>query len=221
MKGTKMKGIIFDVDGVLVDVRDSYRKTIIETANYFTGAEFTLADTQRIKDRGGFNNDWDVTYALVEEAGGSIGDKEQIKAKFQELYSTNKQGEKLLVDPALLARLNQKLGIVTGRPRDEAMEVLGKFEIAPYFDTILTLGDLNGNPNRPDPYILNKCKTLIGIGFGFFCGDTVDDMRAGKAAGLVPIGITSSGVSGETLRAAGARSVLASINQLEELLWAL
>jgi len=212
-----MKGLIFDIDGVLVDVRESYRKTIIETAGYFTGTKFTLADTQKVKDRGGFNNDWDVTYALVEEGGGVLN-KEVIKAKFQELYSINKQNEKLLVDKELLARLKQKIGIATGRPRVEALEVLDKFGITPYFDTILALEDLDGNKDRPDPYILNRCKELLEIDYGFFCGDTVDDMKAGKAAGLTTIGITSSGIDGETLRKAGADCIFDSINQLEEIL---
>lgn len=66
--------IIWDIDGVLVDVRNSYRKAIIETVQYyFTGLIgldlekklITFRDTQRFKLAGRFNDDWKVTYASV------------------------------------------------------------------------------------------------------------------------------------------------------------
>jgi len=66
--------LIWDVDGVLIYVRESYRKTIVETVQYYfselIGLEFgehlmTIADTQKFKLVEGFNDDWRVTYACV------------------------------------------------------------------------------------------------------------------------------------------------------------
>ena len=42
--------IVFDMDGVLVDVTDSYRSAIIASVKEICGAEITQADIQRNQD---------------------------------------------------------------------------------------------------------------------------------------------------------------------------
>ena len=69
-----VSGIVFDCDGVLIDIAESYGMAVAETASYiveaFTGVKLpgNLIDQDVIfafKRTGGFNNDWDLTYALV------------------------------------------------------------------------------------------------------------------------------------------------------------
>jgi len=65
------KLIVFDMDGVLIDVSGSYRETVRKAARlFFTGAKgyeslpdplFPLADLASLKQTGGLNNDWDLT----------------------------------------------------------------------------------------------------------------------------------------------------------------
>ncbi len=50
--------IIFDMDGVLVDVTDSYRAAIQCTVANFTGQQVTNETIQEYKNKGGFNDDW-------------------------------------------------------------------------------------------------------------------------------------------------------------------
>ncbi len=57
--------VVLDVDGVLVDVADSYRRAIVEAVECVHGETIDRADVQLFKDAGGFNNDWDVTYAAA------------------------------------------------------------------------------------------------------------------------------------------------------------
>lgn len=57
--------VILDVDGVLVDVADSYRRAIVESIEYVYGDTIDKADIQLFKDAGGFNNDWELTYAAA------------------------------------------------------------------------------------------------------------------------------------------------------------
>ncbi|MBP1987749.1 TIGR01548 family HAD-type hydrolase [Halolamina salifodinae] len=66
--------VVLDVDGVLVDVADSYRRAIIETVERRHGGTIERATIQRFKDAGGFNNDWELTdaaalFVLAREAG--------------------------------------------------------------------------------------------------------------------------------------------------------
>ena len=72
--------VVFDVDGVLVDVADSYRRAVIESVDRVHGDTLSSDDVQRFKNAGGFNNDWTVTYAVAlyvlagrEGLGRSVG----------------------------------------------------------------------------------------------------------------------------------------------------
>ena len=57
--------VVLDVDGVLVDVADSYRRAIVESLDSVHGATIDRADVQQFKDAGGFNNDWELTDAAA------------------------------------------------------------------------------------------------------------------------------------------------------------
>jgi HAD superfamily phosphatase len=57
--------IILDIDGVLVDVDDSYRRAIVESIDHVYGDTIEKSDIQAFKNAGGFNNDWELTYAAA------------------------------------------------------------------------------------------------------------------------------------------------------------
>lgn len=65
--------ILFDIDGVLVDIRKSYNAAIKETVEYvlkfITGNSFRALVTDQIilkfRQSGGFNNDIDTSYAII------------------------------------------------------------------------------------------------------------------------------------------------------------
>jgi phosphoglycolate phosphatase-like HAD superfamily hydrolase len=67
--------IVFDMDGVLIDVSKSYRETSRQTArNFFSGANgwdalpdplFSLTELAAVKQTGGLNNDWDLTCQVI------------------------------------------------------------------------------------------------------------------------------------------------------------
>jgi len=67
--------IVFDMDGVIIDVSRSYRDTARQTARlFFKGAHsredlpdplFQLSDLARVKQSGGLNNDWDLTCLII------------------------------------------------------------------------------------------------------------------------------------------------------------
>jgi phosphoglycolate phosphatase-like HAD superfamily hydrolase len=67
--------IVFDMDGVLIDVSQSYRDTVRQTAALFLqpaiGAKklpqplFELEDLAAVKQSGGLNNDWDLTHRVL------------------------------------------------------------------------------------------------------------------------------------------------------------
>ncbi|UVE51568.1 TIGR01548 family HAD-type hydrolase [Haloferax larsenii] len=57
--------VVLDIDGVLVDVADSYRRAIVESVDRLYGDTISREAVQLFKDAGGFNNDWELTYAAA------------------------------------------------------------------------------------------------------------------------------------------------------------
>jgi phosphoglycolate phosphatase-like HAD superfamily hydrolase len=70
----EVNAAIFDCDGVLIDVRESYNRAISETVSYIfeelTGFPLPKNIVSKeiiylFKKSGGFNNDWDLAYAIL------------------------------------------------------------------------------------------------------------------------------------------------------------
>jgi len=57
--------VVLDIDGVLVDVADSYRRAVVDSVQQVYGETLDRAAIQPFKDAGGFNNDWLVTDAIA------------------------------------------------------------------------------------------------------------------------------------------------------------
>ncbi len=70
---TKIDTVVFDVDGVLIDVTESFSLAVVETVQYILTHRFgwanpppiTLDDIEAFRAAGGFNNDWDLSYAAL------------------------------------------------------------------------------------------------------------------------------------------------------------
>ncbi len=57
--------VVLDIDGVVVDVENSYRRAILESVETVFGDTIEKTDVQAFKDAGGFNNDWELTDAAA------------------------------------------------------------------------------------------------------------------------------------------------------------
>ena len=219
--------LVFDMDGVLVDVTDSYRQTIIETVKRFTGAELSNQEIQAAKNRGGANNDWDLTLELVRERGASPTRQEVVQI-FQQIYLGNHNDgliarEKWLPRGQLLERLSRRfrLALFTGREHWEALFTLSKFAPEVVFDPVVGMEDVE--QEKPDPEGLLKIVEKIKPMEVFYLGDTTDDSRAARAAQVPFIGVVgpenSLGADLERLfRQEGARAVISDVNELERVL---
>lgn len=220
------QAILFDVDGVLADVSNSYRQCIIETAASF-GVTISAGDITEVKRQGDANNDWVVTRRILAHHGVDA-DLEEVTRRFEELYQGTQDNpglrrtEGLLCPPTWLKELSERLplGIVTGRPRKDAVRFLMEQGIAEYFDAVVCMED---GPLKPDPAPVLQAMVRMNIERAWFIGDTPDDARAGRRAGVVSLGVVAPGDDEDdgivdALIAAGAGRVLTTLEHLEELL---
>ncbi|MEC7985599.1 MAG: TIGR01548 family HAD-type hydrolase [Myxococcota bacterium] len=209
------QALIFDMDGVLADVARSYRAAIVRTARHF-GAEIAASDIERIKSNGDANNDWVVTWRLLAEQDIAVS-LESVTDVFEQLYQGigTKEGlykkERFIGNAEVLAHLGQryKLGIVTGRPRQDAERFLRDFGLIDRFETVICMEDA---PCKPSPKPVYRALEAMGVDRAWMLGDTPDDMVAAREAGVLPIGVVPPGVTAEplgtTLLQSGASIVL-------------
>lgn len=216
--------LIFDMDGVLVDVSKSYRTTIKKTYEYFSnGKTVDDSDISKAKNLGGLNNDWDLTEYLLKKYGINVN-KNKIIDVFEKIYFDNGNGlinnEKFLFDKNLIERLAKlyNLAIFTGRPKEEALFTLKKEEVEKYFYPIITMDDLPSDRQKPDTLGIETIKRQLSSKDIYYFGDTKDDILCGNNANVNAVGVLPPQNQTEDLKEQllrnGAKAVLTSINEI-------
>jgi len=185
--------LIFDMDGVLVDVTASYRETIARTVEHFTGRQIAHHQIQQYKNQGGWNDDWKLSHHIVTLAGVDVP-FEEVKRHFQSIFHGNGSDglmlrEQWVARPGLLENLNQnfRFALFTGRPRWEAELTLQRFAPHLVFDPIIGMDEIVNHKPAPDGLLAirqpdAKC---------YYIGDTVDDARCARAANVPFIGVAA------------------------------
>jgi HAD superfamily phosphatase len=222
-----MKLVVFDMDGVLVDPTESFRRAVIETVRHFTGRETTFARIAEIKNEGGYNDDADVALRIVEELGGSATRDEVNEVGMRLFWGENRDGlvrkERWLPGAGVLERLRARarLAIFTGRGPTTARHSLNRFCPSIDFDPIMACDHTFALKPAPDGLlrILEKHPGAEPV----YVGDAIDDALSARAAGVPFVGVVAPDAPHreETialLKAEEAKAIVASINDLESAL---
>jgi len=221
------KILIFDVDGVLVDVRETYWRSGMQTVEYLTGKKPTWAEFYKWKRMPGNNDDWTMVSRWA-TALGVPTTYEEARLAFTPFYwgrngqAGNVEREKLLVTPKLIQRWAKKreLDLFTGRTRQEFTWTFEKWPAARSFRTIITMDDAKKKPSPEGLRIIlagRDPKTAL------YVGDNVDDALAAKAARVPFIAVLSKKDFDYRLRAKrfkelGAITLLERARDLDRLL---
>lgn len=216
--------VVFDMDGVLVDPAETFRRALIDTVRHFAGVTITQDDIVRIKNGGGFNDDSEIARLAIREAGFDA-DMSEIRTFGRALYwGDNADGyirnERWLVDPGVLERLSagRRLAIFTGRGMQSATHTLRRFCSQIDFDPIVTHEQVEHLKPAPDGLLL--IRRAVPDRDMVFVGDNVDDCRSALAAGVRFVGIAAPDTPRHEETKAlfeelGAETVLKSVNDLE------
>ena len=219
------EAIVFDLDGVLADVRESQRAAMIATAAAF-GVTVTMHDIERALRAGDAANDWIVTQRLIASGGVDV-DLDTVTTRYQSLYLGTdgspglRERERPIVPRRVLERLAQRLplAVVTGRPRDEARWFLEREGLADLFRAVICMEDA---ARKPDPAPVRLALARLGVRRAWMVGNTPDDLRAAAGAGVMPLGVVAPGddliATAAALAEAGAARVLDQVADLEEML---
>ena len=219
--------IVFDMDGVLVEVGQSYREAIRETVLHFTGELITHDEIQNFKNAGGWNNDWLLSQRLILNRGKQV-EYADVVDYFNLVFlgSNGKEGligkELWMPNDGLLERLSQRaaLSIFTGRAKYEADVTLARYAKGIRFHPLIT-DELVAHP-KPAPDGLHLIQREFPGKNIWYLGDTVDDAISSRSAGVPFIGVSTPHNSRhleitDILLGHGAFTVIKDINELEAL----
>jgi len=193
--------ILFDIDGVIRSVENSYRLSLKKTVFKFSGWEPSYQDIDCAKNEGIWNNDWDLSLELIkrfikkENLKLKIPSRDQIVKCFEEFYfggDPNKDSkywsgfitnEELLVDKKFFDLLQSNgivWGFVSGAESASAKFVLEK-RLGLKSPPLISMEDA---PDKPNPKgFINLSKKLLGNKFGAsnipiaYVGDTIADIN--------------------------------------------
>src|ERR1700741_4252793 len=189
--------LIFDVDGVLIDVKETFWRSALQTVEKLTEKKATWAELHKWKRQPGNNDDW----MMVSQWATALGvptTYEEAREAFQPFYwgSNGKPGnvakEKWLVTPKLVEKWakRRELNLFTGRTRAEFEYSFERWPAAKHFRKEVTMDDARKKPH-PDGVltILGKRDPKATL----YLGDNVDDALSAQAAGVPFIAILPKG----------------------------
>lgn len=199
--------LIFDVDGVLVDVRQSFWRSALDTVHFLTGKRVTWAELYRWKNQRGNNDDWTMVSRWA-TALGKPTSYEQARDAFQQFYwdSNGRPGnvrrEKILVTPGQLERWAKRfeLNLFTGRTRREFSFTFQNWPGTHFFREVVTMDDVPRKKPHPDGLL--KILADRPSSSALYVGDNIDDALAARAAGIRFIAILPPDIYGYRQRAA-------------------
>jgi HAD superfamily hydrolase (TIGR01509 family) len=184
----KVNGIFFDLDGTIVDSREAYyeaaRIAFQAMGQEMPEKEVVLEITRKLERK----------QPIKDVVNGDL--HEFLTSYLNAYYSITTEKTKLLPNVSTTLETlsaKAKLALVTMRafPKENIIKELEGFNIAKYFSYVVTALDTD-NP-KPSPEALIKCVKALDVQMCdcAIVGDSISDVRAGKAAGSKTVAVLS------------------------------
>jgi phosphoglycolate phosphatase len=209
---------LFDLDGTLLDSFDD----IIAAANYTLAMVGRAAlPREHVRSLIGDGPSNLLVGCMSATGGGTEADLRQMFEIFAPRYAEHSLDTSSLyvgIRELLTGLSGSRLALVSNKPVDVCESILDMLDLASTF-AIVAGGD--SYPERkphPGPLLRTLQRLDVPPGQALMIGDGLQDIRAGRAAGVRTIGVTWGLNPGHSLEQAGADHVVHSVDALGELL---
>lgn len=181
---SEIRYVLFDLDGTLIDSRDSIVASGLATAERFSPGRFT---SEQLIARFGepFPN-------FIEELGINKEDGEEVLSYFLQhnaAYHDQLVKPFPMVLPCLyeLREAGYILGVVTNKDRQAALKGLNQWRMASLMDVIVTINDVERG--KPDPEPIQQALMALNANpsEAIMVGDSIYDMLASDAARTISV----------------------------------
>ncbi len=219
----KVEAVIFDLDGTLIDSIDTYFK-IVEIAL----ERLNLPPVSRSKILAAAESEnfkWELVLPpevlssnehIIDEAWSVINEiAPQMFADRLDIF----QGADSILK--MISASGLKMGLVTSTQKHylkTKMQPLKNAGVDNLIEVIVTSDDVDKRKPAPDPLILCAQKLELKPGSCVYVGDTTTDLQAGKAAGMLTIGVLTGFDDYDSLNREQPDAIIDSICNLNEVL---
>jgi HAD superfamily hydrolase (TIGR01509 family) len=209
--GLKAKGIFLDLDGTIVDSTGAYieaARIAFQAIGQKPPANETALEIPKRLEQG---------FSITDITNGDS--KKFLRVYLKTYYSITRQKTKLIPNvSATLEALSEKnkLALITMRyvPKQGIIKELEFFGISKYFSHVVTAMD-KFKP-KPSPEAIISCVQALDVEICdcIIAGDSVNDVRAGKAAGARTVAVLSGLFQSEELVKEGPDLILNDVTAL-------
>lgn len=212
-----IKGLCFDVDGTLSDTDDLYAQTVSRMlpARFFRNRDAIARRFVMWAEAPG--------NALLGHAD-TLGLDDEMVAILNWLHRARRHSKRnFLLVPGVdemlkLLHGNFPLAVVSARDEAGTMRFLEHFDLAKYFDVVVTGLSARYTKPYPDPVLLAASRMKLTPQNCLMVGDTTVDIRAGRSAGAQTLGVLCGFGEEPELRKMGANEVIPVTSRLTDLL---
>jgi HAD superfamily hydrolase (TIGR01509 family) len=213
----RAKGILFDLDGVLIDSEPLHEFTLLELGDRF-GRRFGHEEILQFKGL----PELSVAQAILKSFPDlALTIDEIIRLRLELLKSNFHRVEMIEGALAFVQRAKAagfRLGLTTFAARSMQQLACETFALSSYFDTVITGEDIERGKPDPQPYERTSASLALRPDECMVVEDAVNGVKSGKAAGCFVVGITTS-FTAQALRLVGADLVVPSFAALEAYLF--
>ena len=208
-------GIIFDLDGTLLDTLDDLHAAVNHTMARFGCPSRTIEEVRRF-----VGNGVDQLVRLSLPGKDSDPPVEEVIAAYRTYYNAHcqeKTGPYAGILEALTALAAEyPLAVVSNKP-DSAVKPLCR----EYFGDLFALGERRETPRKPAPDMVWQAMAAIGVESCIYVGDSEVDILTARNAGVPCLSVTWGFRDKDALTAAGGKHFCDDPRQLPETLRAM
>lgn len=184
----KIKAVLFDLDGTLVDSFNAWFYVYNDTLKQFG---FPTIAKEIFRKHFGSPIEKDVKEDFPCCTINQVA--EAYNKNFQRRINLVEMSKNVMLTLKKLNKNSYKIGLITGSTKTITNKLIKKFDLGKYFDVVLTMNDVKHRKPAPD-VVLKACKILkCKPESALVVGDTKNDMLAGKSAGCITIGYKING----------------------------
>jgi HAD superfamily hydrolase (TIGR01509 family) len=214
-KRLKVRGILFDLDGTIVDSREAYleaARTAFETLGRKPLEKRTALEIPKRLEQG---------LAVDDLVGADV--RAFLKVYLRTYYSVTKYKTKPVAHVhATLDALSRraKLALITMRfvPKTDVVEELQQFGLAHFFTYVVTALDTRKPKPSPEGLIMTVEALDVDLCDCVVVGDSVTDVRAGKSAGALTVAVLSGLFSRKELAEENPDLIIKDVSELPRFL---